>query len=300
MPKKFDDAKKKEWLEFYDEGKSEKWIAGQAGCDIRTVKNAINEARLKRDVAVARIELVKDALHNHQKELLEELNQIRAGLVVPDKDFAVLSWTRGKDSILDDTGEQIQLEDGEDSTVHRLLKEHLKRDKLWRALVQWKKARASHLAAKLEFQRKTVTLLEEKTGYKLAGDDGIPPYVCSYTAGHVIYKNAIDLAFAAPDKRAQKAIIGKMEAAITVNTNNGDVIFQRGSILAIVPGSEQATTQHLLDTLKNLGKSPQGKAVVETYHTLGQITAKARQVVEDARLLGLVPGQCEICRRLGM
>ena len=113
MPKKFDDAKKREWLEFYDHGRSEKWIANRAKCDIRTVKNAINGARLKRDVAIARIELVKDALHNHQKELLEELSQIKAGLVVPDKDFAVLSWSRGKDSILDDTGGQIKLDDGE-------------------------------------------------------------------------------------------------------------------------------------------------------------------------------------------
>jgi hypothetical protein len=300
MPRKFDDAKKKEWLELYDKGKSEKWIAGQAGCDVRTVKNAINEARLKRDVTVARIELVKDALHNHQEGLLEEVDRIKASLVVPERDFAVLSWDRGKNSVLNDTGEQIKLEDGEDSTMHRLLKEHLRRDKLWRVLTQWKKARANHLAAKLEFQRKAVTLLEEKTGYKLAGDDATSPYVCSYTAGHVIYKNAIDLAFAAPEKRAQKDIIEKMEAAITVNTNNGDVIFQAGSILAVAPGNEQATRQHLLDALKNLGRSPQAKAVVDTYHALEQITAKARQVVEDTRLLGLVPGQCEICRRLGV
>jgi len=40
--------------------------------------------------------------------------------------------------------------------------------------------------------------------------------------------------------------------------------------------------------------------MVETYRALEQITTKARQVVEDIRLLGLVPGQCEICRRLGM
>lgn len=298
MPKKFDDAKKKEWLEFYDKGKSEKWIASQAGCDVRTVKNAINEARLKRDVVVARIELVKDALHKHQEGLLEELDRIKTSLVVPERDFTVLSWHGGKNSILNNTGEQIKLEDGEDSTMHRLLKEHLKRDKLWRVLVQWKKARAAHLAAKLVFQRKTVTLLEENTGYKLADDNGTSPHVCSYTAGHVIYKNAIDLAFAAPDKGAQKDIIEKMEATITVNTNNGDVIFQAGSILA--PGGEQTTRQHLLDALKNLGMSPQAKAVVDTYHTLEQITRKARQVVEDARLLGLVPGQCGICRRLGM
>jgi hypothetical protein len=300
MPKKFDDTKKKEWLELYDKGKSEKWIAKRAECDVRTVKNGINDARLKRDVATARIELVKDALHNHQGGLLEELDRIKTSLVVPEREFALLSWNPGKNSVLDDTGERTELEDGEDSTMYRLLKEHLKRDKLWRVLVQWKKARATHLAAKLALQRKTVTLLEEKTGYKLAGDDGTSPYVCSYTAGHVIYKNAIDLAFAAPDKKGQKDIIEKMEAAITVNTNNGDVIFQAGSILAIAPGSEQATRQHLLDALRSLGRSPQAKAVVDTYHTLEQITTKARQVVEDARLLGLVPGQCQICRRLGV
>jgi hypothetical protein len=300
MPKKFDDATKREWLEFYDQGKSEKWIAKRAECDVRTVKNAINDARLKRDVAVARIELVKDALHNHQEGLLEELNQIKASLVVPDKDFAVLSWSRGENSILDDADEQMKLEDGEDSTMHRLLKEHLKRDKLWRMLVQWKKARATHLSAKLTLQRKTVTLLEGKTGYKLTGGDGPSPFVCSYTAGHVIYKNAIDIAFAAPDKKAQKGIIGKMEAVITVNTNNGDVILRSGSILAVAPGNEQATKQHLLDALKDLGRSPEAKAVVDTYHALEQIATKARQVVEDARLLGLVPGQCEICGRLGM
>jgi hypothetical protein len=300
MPKKFDDATKKEWLEFYDQGKSEKWIANRAKCDVRTVKNAINEARLKRDVVVARIELVKDALHKHQDGLLEELDQIKAGLVVPERDFAVFSWYRGENSILDDTGKQIKLESDEDSTMRRLLKEHLRRDKVWRVLAQWEKARAKHLVAKLALQRKTVTSLEKKTSYKLTDGDGTTPFVCSYTAGHVIYKNAIDIAFAAPDDIAQKGIIERMEAAITVNTNNGDVVFRSGSILAVAPGKEEATRQHLLDALKDLAKSPEAKAVVETYQALEQIATKARQVVEDIRLLGLVPGQCEICRRLGM
>jgi hypothetical protein len=300
MPKKFDDATKREWLESYDQGKSEKWIASQAGCDVRTVKNAINEARLKRDVVVARIELVKDALQKHQDGLLEELDRIKASLVVPERDFAVLSWYRGDNSILDDTGDQIKLEEREDSTMRRLLKEHLKRDRLWRVLAQWEKARAIHLAARLALQRKTVGLLEEKTGYKLIDGDGTSPFVYSHTAGYVIYRSAIDMAFAAPDERAQNDIIEKMEAAINVNTNNGDVVFRSGSILAVAPGSEHATRQHLLDALRDLGNSPEAKVVMETYRALEQINTKARQVVEDIRLLGLVPGQCEICRRLGM
>jgi hypothetical protein len=300
MPKKFDDAKKKEWLELHDGGKSERWIARQAGCDVRTVKNAINEARVKRDVVVARIELVKDALRRHQDELLEELNQIRAGLVVPERDFAVLSWNRGKNSLLDDTGRETKLESDEDSTMRRLLKQHLRQDKLWRLLRQWEKAKADHLAARLAFQRKTPTVLQEKTGYGLVDDDGTSPFVFSHTAGYLIYKNAIEMAFAAPDGRAQEDIIKKMEAAITANTSNGDVVFGSGSILAVAPGREEVTKEHLLDALEALGKSPEAKAVVETYRALEQIAAKTRQVVDGIRHLGLVLGQCEVCRRLGM
>ena len=300
MPRKFDDAKKKEWLEFYDQGTSEKWIANRAKCDVRTVKTAINEARLKRDVVVARMELVKDALRKHQDSLLEELDRIMSYLVVPPKDFAVLCWQRERDSIFDDTGEQMKLERDEGSAMRRLLKEHLRQDKLWRVLARWEKAKANHLTARVAFQRKTATVLQEKTGYKLIDGDGAPPFLFSYTAGPLFYKAAIDMAFAGPDERAQQGIIEKMETAIAVNTNNGDVVFGSGSILAVAPGSEETTKQHLLDALKDLAKSHEAKSVVETYRALEQITAKAKQVVEYIRLLGLIPGQCEICRRLGI
>lgn len=300
MPKKFDDSQKKQWLEFYEQGKSEKWIANRAGCDVRTVKNAINEARLKRDVVVARMELVKDALRKHQDGLLEELNRIMSYLEVPPKEFFVLSWYRGANSIFSDAGEQIKVESGEESAMRRLLKEHLKNDKLWRVLRQWEKAQAAHLAAKAAFQRKTATVLQDKTSYKLIDSGVTPPFIYSYTAGHVIYQAAIDIAFAAPDEKAQESVIRKMETAISVKTDTGEVMFEKGQTLGEAPGSEEATKQHLLDALKDLGKSPEVKAVVETYWGLEQITTKARQVVEDIRLLGLVPGHCEICRRLGM
>jgi hypothetical protein len=300
VPKKFDDLQKKQWLKFYEQGKPEKWIANRAGCDVRTVRNAINEARLKQDVVAARMELVKDALRKHQDGLFEEVNRIMSYLVVPSKDFFVLSWYRGGNSIFNDAGEQIKLESSEDSAMRRLLKEHLKNDKLWRVLRQWEKAEADHLAAKAAFQRKTATVLQDKTGYKLIDSGGTPPFIYSDTAGRVIYKAAIDMAFAAPDERAQENVVKKMETAISVRTDTGDVIFGKGMTLGVAPGSEEATKQHLLDALKDLGKSPEVKAVVETYWALEQITTKARQVVEDIRLLGLVPGHCEICRRLGM
>lgn len=298
MPRKFDDAKKKEWLELYEQGKTEKWIANRAGCDVRTVKKAINDARLKRDVVIARIELVKDALRKHQEGLLGELDQIMDSLVIPQRDFAVFSWPREIDSIFNEADEQIKLESGGDSTMRRLLKEHLRQDKLWRMLAEWEKASVSHLAARIVFQRRTVTLLQERTGYKLTDGGGDPPFVLSYTTGPLLYKAAIDIAFAAPEER--EGIIRNMESAISVNTSNGDVSFENRLILAVVPGAEERTKQHLLDALKGLAELHEVEAVVKTCQALEQITTKTRQVVEGIKLLGLVPGQCEICHRLGM
>ena len=246
------------------------------------------------------MELVKDALRKHQDSLLEEIDQIMFSLVIPEKDFAVLSWHRGENSIFSDTDEQIKLRIGEDSAMRRLLKEHLKNDKLWRALAQWEKASVNHLAARIAFQRRTVTLLQEKTSYKLIDGDGTPPFVCSYTAGPLFYSAAIDMAFATPEERAQESAIKNMETAISVNTDNGDVSFENRLILAVAPGSEERTKQDLIDAFRILTESHEVKSVVESYRVLEQITTKTKQVVEYIRLLGLVPGQCEICRRLGM
>ena len=300
MPRKFDDAKKKEWLELHEQGKTEKWIAHRAGCDSRTVKKAINEARLKRDVVVARIELVKDALRKHQDSLLEEIEQIMSGLVIPPEDFAVLSWHRRGDSVFNDSNDQTKLESGGESAMRRLLKEHLKNDKLWRVLAQWEKASANHLVARVVFQRRTVSVLQEKTSYKLIDGDGTPPFVYSYTAGPLFYKVAIDMAFATPEERAQESAIRNMGTSISVNTDNGNVSFENRLTLAVAPGSEHRTKQNLLGAFRILAESPEVKAVVETCQALEQITTKTKQVVEYIRLLGLIPGQCEICRRLGM
>lgn len=300
MPRKFDDAKKKEWLELYEQGKTEKWIAHRSKCDVRTVKKAINDARLKRDVVVARIELVKDALRKHQDGLLEELDRIMSYLIIPPKDFAVLSWHSGENSIFNDPNEHIQLETGDNSAMKRLLKEHLKNDKLWRELGRWEKARASHLTARATFQRRVAFSLQEKTSYKLIDDDRPPPFLCSYTAGPLLYKTAIDVASASIKEKALESAIKIMEADISVNTKNGDVTYENRLRLAVVPGDEHRTKHNLLDALNDLAKSPEVETVVETCQALESTTAKTRQIVEDIKLIGLVPGQCEICHRLGM
>jgi hypothetical protein len=243
---------------------------------------------------------VKDALRKHQDSLLEELDQILATLTVPQRDFAVLSWYHGEDSVFNETINRTRLESSGESTMRRLLKEHLKQDKLWRVLAQWEKANTDHLNARAALQRKVAALLYKETGYELVDNYSAPPFVYSYTAGPLFYKAIANLAFTAPEDIDLEKAIESLEADILANHDSGELSYRGSSILAVAPDSEVRTKRNLLNAFRDLVKSSEVKPVMQTYQVLEQITKTTRQVVEGIRLLGLIPGQCEICRRLGM
>ncbi len=144
MPRKFTDTDKRMWLELYESGKTEKWIARErAKCDPRTVKRGIEEARRKQDARGARADLIKEALRKHQDSLLEELDEILDGLTLPTKEFVIIPWSRGGDPILPgsetDVSARIAASGSEGGAVRRLRKAHLKNDRLWKVLGQWQK-----------------------------------------------------------------------------------------------------------------------------------------------------------------
>ncbi len=305
MPRKFLDTDKGKWLDLYESGKTEIWIARErAKCDPRTVKRGIEEARRKQDARVARAELIKEALRKHQDSLLEELDKILSALTVPAENFAVLSWHHNDESIFtkpeaasneqqtSDVSESRRASRREGGTVRELLKQHLKNDRLWKVLAQWEKAYAAHLAERKEFQLKMVTLLEDKTGCKLVDNDVPKPFLYSYTAGDLFFKAALQHAF---------GIHGgiNLESDMVADTARGDIRYH-GSILAEAPGNVERIKVKLLDALQELKASADVIPVVDTYEALKEITTRVGQVVEQIKLLGLIPGQCEICRRLGM
>jgi hypothetical protein len=303
MPKKFLDANKKEWLDLYENGKSEKWIAKEyVHCDPRTIKLGIEEARRKQDVKVARVELLKEALRKHQDSLLEELDRILSALIVPSEDFTVLSWYRDVDSVFPQlkTKTKRQTSDvprpnrtsrSQEEFMRVLLKQHLKNDRLWKVLAQWEKTYAAHLAARKAFQLKTVAILKEKTGYKITDEKVTPPFLYSYTIGDLFYKTTLHDAFGVGDRIDFKK-------DIVVST--GEIRYLNRILAEVNPGNEEKTKVNLLAAFKQMGKSPEVSSVVETHITLKDAAMRVRQVAEKIKLLGLVPGQCEICRRLGM
>jgi len=305
MPKKFSIIDKRKWLNKYERGKSEVSIASDSKCDARTVKKGIEEARREQDAHIARTELLKHALFTHQESLLDKLKEIISTLTVPPIDWVVLSWHRNGYSIFSEA--DITMARAQSHEVYKatertgdqadvlqdLLKQHLRNDKLWKILAQREKAYASHRLERMALQRKVVGLLQEETGYKVVDrNDVLPPFLYSYTAGRLFFIMTLRQAFS--DSRTDD-----WQGSIVADTVAGNVRHQN-EILAEVPGEEKECRRKLLGAFEKMKRLPEVTAVADTFRQLEEATLRARQAVDEVLLLGLIPGQCKVCRRLGM
>jgi len=306
MPKRFLETDKRDWLELYETGKSEKWIAKErAHCDPRTVKRGIEEARRRRDANMARIELVKNALSKHHDDLLDELQNILSSLTMPPVDFTVLSWHHNGDSIftVDDKTKKTNQKEStitvtEEFNIDRsakrdLLKEHLKNDRLWKILTSLKRDSDEHIQARATLQHKIVNIVEKQTGYKV--DDGnklSTNFIYSYTTGDLFFKSILQKALG-----VRRTIT--LEEDTYADVSRGTVQYHE-STLAEVPGNEEGCKKNLLMALRKLQNSEEVSQAVETHKALAESNEKAKQSVEQLLLLNFVPGQCQICRRLGI
>jgi len=305
MPKKVSIADKRKWLEEYESGKPMIAIAEQNSHDTRTVTKALEDARRERDAAFARSELMKEALRSHQEALKDELQRIVRGLESPGIDFGPLSWYDEGNSIFTPVGEVgtktytigVAKEAGRPAaaktTMIALLRQHLRSDRLWKLLVQGDKSYVAHIQDRIALQRKTRLLLEQKTGYQMTDKPSIPPpFLYSYTAGPAIYGSILGQALGITAK-------SNLQDDIVADTQGGAVTY-RNSILAQAPGNEVDCQHNILAAFDDLIKSLEFQKVQESYKYLNDCTIKVRQAVDEISMLGYLPGNCNLCRRLGM
>jgi hypothetical protein len=305
MPKKFSIADKKRWLEDYENGKPEASIASNSRCDLRTVSRGIEEAWRQRDAQAARIDLLKQAVLKHQEQLTNKLEELLSTLTMPKHDWAVLSWVENGQSILseDDLDTENSVEDQardepkkpdvQADMVEGMLRQHLRGENLWKLLAQREKAYSSHRLARIALQYKVVNLLEGETGYRLeARGDVPPPFLYSYTAGDLFYRMTLQGAFG--DRKDDA-----WQDEIVADTSAGCVKY-RNTILAEAPGKAEECRENLLEAFRRMQVLPEVARVMNTYQELEDSTFKAKRAVEEIRALGLIPGVCKTCRRLGM
>jgi hypothetical protein len=73
-----------------------------------------------------------------------------------------------------------------------------------------------------------------------------------------------------------------------------------GTVLAVAPGREEEFAGHIRKVLAKVNDSDQTTKVSYKYYVLKQANDKVRGAAQDIVLLGMVPGLCRICRKLGL
>ena len=303
MPRKISTIQKREWLEDYERGIAEASIAGKARCDPRTVKKGIEEARMERHANVAKAELLKEALRKHNGSLLNLIGKILPALVSFPSNQSIPWGDEPMSGSVAIPGGTAQYEnwpelmvsitlDAETETEWDLLREHIKRDQLWTALEQWRRTLASHFEARMAMEQKLADLLEAMTKYRLVSNTAGAPFLNPYSV-EFLFRFEIERLLG-PVSRY------KAEDSIVADSGKGEVRYGQGTGLAYAPGKEDECREDIISALSKLRESDEAKSATETFKTLEKSTAKARRTAEEIRMLGLVPGQCRICRRLGM
>jgi hypothetical protein len=189
--------------------------------------------------------------------------------------------------------------DIEEKPEWELLDEHLRpADPLKKALSSWKKALASYIEARISFKRKIAALLKQETGLRMLEKSSVQladmgseaPFIDPY-AVDVLGQMLLDYLIHSRDMAA-------LADNITV-TNDTEVRYDNGSLLAYTPDTAAECKTNIVRVM-SLPDISQDEDLVKTYQTMEEAANKAKRAAQELLLLGLVPGRCRICRRLGM
>lgn len=226
-------------------------------------------------------------MRNHHNTLLNTLKELKDDIKIPPLDLDV-PWMENDSLELGPTATWPE----EKRTLLGLLREHLKRDPLWDVLEKWRKSLAGHLQTRVALKCKAAALLQEKTGLKLSGKPIEGPYLYSDTAPYIVYRETLI-----------RALANGRSKDIEDNVNispEGKVRYGANTLLAEPSGMEEECKRGILNAFSELWASSERDRVVVTCREAETQSANVRQLVEEISLLGLLPGTCRICRRLGM
>jgi len=298
VPRKISPIQKEDWFKKYRDGVPVHDIAKMAKRGVRTVKRGIEEVRREVDARSAHAELLKDTLLRHQHKLLTTVEDVFSALEMPDSESPISTDRndnpvpivfRGANATYEtDVGWNITL-NAEEKPHWDLLRQHMARDPFWKRLKEWKEDLSMHLEARLELQRKATLLLKDETGLKVELSE--KPHIHP-DAVKVLYQSAVEWALNKKESRALKK-------EITILSDEqiflGEIFLAKADV-----GKGNECREAILRTESKLRGSPGALKFGNTYKRAMDSSTKSRKAIDEIRMLGLVPGQCKVCRRLGL
>ena len=304
MPKIYSNSRKEKWLTQYMQGKTIKQIA-KGNCDVRTVKRAIEELQGRHAAQEAMTQLYREAFRGHIDRLNSALDLIIENLQLPDLYFTALGWTNIilSGSASQESGE-VGGEGGNDSEQDEdvlsdtaLIAEHLKNSKAWRALGDWNRSLRRHRTACGGLQIRSFEVLTKSTSLNTYEDRtaDVGPMLHAENTGDLLCRTIVKDLSGGED-------IQTVIKEIAVDDEHGTVLF-RGTVL--VEGIKESMKlaecrDSIVEALKALKDSPETMQVVNTFKQLEKVLPKVRNELRALRLMGVLPGQCRICRQFGL
>jgi len=304
VPKKYKPEQKRQWLQYREQGKSDKWIANYVKCDVRTVLKGIDEAIREREAGAARIQLMKDKIGEHQTALVVVLDGIVSMLELLPYNLEIRKEPNGHVAPIPLSGalvkpseenELILVIHEEDSLKWELLKEHLKGDKLWRMINRWRGPFLEHIKTRVALLDTAQRLLEKETGLKLIKSaNEIPDKGGLFlVAVKVFYELAICQALGVKNgTNLEERLIGTPDDYV----RNGP----GGTGYAYAPGFRDECKEKILVALNKLHNSQEKKQVISSYIEARKITEETKRVAEEISLMRWLPGRCRVCKRMGV
>jgi hypothetical protein len=304
MPKQIPMSDKREWLIEHDEGKPSAQIAREKKHGLKVIKRGIEEARAERDWAAARAEIVKEALIKHQKQLLEIVDRLYQAAEFPPAD---LELRRDKSGALEpiplpysrivptpEKGLAVELTN-ENTALWELLREHLARERVWSAIRNWREALISHMSARIEMELAIKMVIESETGYRVSTAS------LNNKKPEVVYDLTVKLFYTVQIRKAL-GIRDETNPQDRIAANDDGYVRhgEGGSEIAYCPGKQNECREALITAFNKIPDLPEMKNVITTEIELKKASSKLKRLLEDIRLMGLVPGRCRICSRIGV
>lgn len=302
MPKKISLVDMRKWLQDWEQGKSVAAIAKDAKHDVRTITHGMQEARKEIEVRTARSDILRDALQKHQDDLTGVINSLQLAITaikplslnlpvghsIPRK-----VWLPQATAQRDDKGEWTITFELENSAKWELFQDHMKRDSMWKVLSQWKRTLTEHLKDRLALNVLVDTTLCERTDLKIlegtpkAGDNFLYPSAIQ-AISHNVLSRALGMADGVD-----------LEKELRAYDPHLDFGSERIPILT-APGLVDDYKAKILMVFQELQKPSVTNKPATSYRAVEEITRKLNRAIEELLLMRMVPGECRVCRRLGV
>ena len=304
MPRTYAQARKEKWLQELAQGKSSKQIAKEAGCDERTIKRAVREIRSKSAAQEALTQLYQEALRSHMHGMNAILGAILRDLQLPEPYLTEIAWSQIKSpqSLSHHDREFSEVESrasgaaGDPFSDSALLAEHLRNSKAWRALGDWQRSLKKHRLACGRLQIKTLRILAEKTGIRHYSEGGTTtgPLLHAEITGDLLCRTVVQYLLTGKDTLKPEEM--------RIDPQLGTVSYRNGLLAEGLQEEASASKcqKNILNSLEALKESPEVREMLALFQQLEKTLPKAGSELRAIHTLGVIPGQCRVCRQFGL